>query len=245
MAARGLLAVLAIAALAMPAVAQQGERVPEPVASPADSPSFEDIHTAYLADGELQLERPGLQPLEPRTQSEMPAWLGAIGRFIADVIVFIAPLLKWILIIGVVALVVWLLWFLFGDILRTRFGREKAARDDVVRSHAEDLRPDAQTARTLLEEADELARQGRFAEAVHLLLFRSIEDIQTRRKRVVPRSMTAREIGTLSDLPDRARQALSPIIAIVERSFFGGRDVDSAGWRDARASYEHFAFGDA
>ena len=95
----------------------------------------------------------------------------------------------------------------------------------------------------MLEEADALAHAGKFAEAVHLLLFRSIEDIQTRVETGVPRSLTAREIGRLGFLPDRARTALGPIIAIVERSFFGGRDVDQAGWQTARASYEDFAFG--
>ena len=79
---------------------------------------------------------------------------------------------------------------------------------------------------------------------MHLLLFRSIEDIQTRIEIGVPRSLTAREIGKLGFLPDRARTALSPIIAIVERSFFGGRDVDESGWHTARASYEDFAFGE-
>jgi hypothetical protein len=46
-------------------------------------------------------------------------------------------------------------------------------------------------------------------------------------------------------LPDRVRNALTPIIRIVERSFFGGRDVDEAGWKQARASYHAFAFGEA
>ena len=60
----------------------------------------------------------------------------------------------------------------------------------------------------------------------------------------MPRSLTAREIGSLGYLPGRARSALGPIIAIVERSFFGGRDVDESGWQTARASYEDFAFGE-
>jgi hypothetical protein len=37
---------------------------------------------------------------------------------------------------------------------------------------------------------------------------------------------------------------LKPIITIVEHSFFGGRDVDEAGWKTARGSYEKFAFGE-
>lgn len=107
-----------------------------------------------------------------------------------------------------------------------------------------DIRPDGDRARSLLEEADALAREGKFAEAVHLLLFRSIEDVQERLEGGVPTSMTAREIAGLGSLPERARRALRPIIQIVENSFFGGRDVDAAGWQSARRSYEDFAFGD-
>ena len=60
----------------------------------------------------------------------------------------------------------------------------------------------------------------------------------------VPRSLTAREIGGLGQLPEQAKLALNPIIMIVERSFFGDRDVDAPDWKTARGSYERFAFGE-
>ena len=66
-----------------------------------------------------------------------------------------------------------------------------------------------------------------------------------RRSGGVPRSLTAREIQSLGDLTQRTREALAPIIALVERSFFGGRPVDADGWQTARASYQSFAFGEA
>ena len=55
--------------------------------------------------------------------------------------------------------------------------------------------------------------------------------------------LTAREIGGLGLLPEHAKRDLSPIIMIVERSFFGDRDVDEDGWKAARGSYQNFAFG--
>jgi hypothetical protein len=127
----------------------------------------------------------------------------------------------------------------FGKHLLHRIARGSEGDDHLV-----DLRPDAAAARSLLEEADALARQGRFAEAVHLLLFRSIEDIQERVDGGVPNSLTAREIAALGKLPARARRALAPIIQVVERSFFGGRAVEADGWQEARSSYEDFAFGE-
>ena len=231
---------LVLSAGVAPAFAQQdvaAESVDKPV-------SFEELHRAYLDDEDLQLERPGLQAREPfRPADPPPGWVQAIGEFFAGLFRAIGPFLKAIGAFIVVGLAAWLLWFLFGEAISARFGGTKKTRDTILDSHAEDLRPDAAAARSLLEEADHLAAQGKFAEAVHLLLFRSIEDIQTRKEGRLSNSLTAREIGGLADLPDRARAALSPIIRVVERSFFGGREVDSEGWQTARASYEDFAFG--
>ena len=124
-------------------------------------------------------------------------------------------------------------------------GKQKEKHADPDRSLVPNLRPEQTRARALLEDADALAAQGRFAEAVHLLLFRSIDEIQSKRSGVIGRSLTSREIGALGVLPEPVRDTLLPIIRIVERSFFGGQDVNETGWQEARASYEHFAFGAA
>ena len=93
--------------------------------------------------------------------------------------------------------------------------------------------------------ADALAKEGKFSEAVHLILFRSIEDIQSRQKQRIPTALTAREIERLEGLPERPRNALRPIISLVERSFFGGHKLDAESWASARSAYEDFAFGEA
>lgn len=224
-----------------PALAQDAAE-PAPA---ADKPmSMEELHEIYLSDSDLQFERPGRQERDPiRPPDPPPGWLRAIGNFFAALFSAIGPVLGYAGLVIVIALVGWLLWFLFGEALSARFGLGKKDKDAVLDSHAADIRPDEAAARSLLEEADHLASQGRFAEAVHLLLFRSIEDIQTQKEGRLSSALTAREIGGLSELPERARAALSPIIRVVERSFFGGRDVDSDGWQTARASYEDFAFG--
>ena len=203
-----------------------------------DLNALEAAHAELIAMSDLQLERPEADPIEFEP-SEPPGWLSSLVKLLGH----LGPLLKFIFYACIVLVLAGVLYFLFGEAMRIRFGGKKdkseGDEDDIV----PDFRPDQATARSLLEEADALAREGRFAEAVHLLLFRSIEDIQSRVEMGVPRSMTAREIGRLGYLPDRARSALGPIIAIVERSFFGGRDVDETGWQSARASYEDFAFG--
>ncbi len=250
------LAIAALALLALPAMAQ-----PADVGPHADIPVFGEIgapdtseastgletdlaavdraHAAYLTDSALQLERPErdtqIQPPPPP-----PSWLRAIGAFLES----LGPIFQAAFWLAVVLVIGGLLYFLFGEAIRLRFGGNTARKDKRQDDHLVDLRPDAAAARSLLEEADALARQGRFAEAVHLLLFRSIEDIQERVEGGVPTSLTAREIAGLGKLPERAKRALKPIIQVVERSFFGGRAVDSAGWQEARRSYEDFAFGE-
>ena len=204
-----------------------------------DLEALDIAHAAYLRNSGLQLERPEADPIELDPPPPPPNWLRSLFDFLGH----LAPLLKAVFYMAIAAALAGILYFLFGEALRIRIGKNKGKDDRAGDDIIADFRPDTSAARSLLEEADALARAGKFAEAVHLLLFRSIEDIQTRREAGVPHSLTAREIGSLGFLPERARTALGPIIAIVERSFFGGRDVDETGWQTARASYEEFAFG--
>lgn len=198
-----------------------------------------DAHEAYLRDENLQLIRPEQEDTEIEP-SAPPDWLEDFAAFIER----LAPLFQIIFWAAAVAVIAGLVYFLFGEAIRMRLGWTRKPKEKPQDDVLTDIRPDADKARSLLEEADALAREGRFAEAVHLLLFRSIEDVQERLDGGVPTSLTAREIAGLGSLPDRARRALKPIIQIVENSFFGGRVVDADGWQSARRSYEDFAFGE-
>lgn len=204
-----------------------------------DTRLVEKAHAAYLRDGSLQLTRPEQEEVEIERRAP-PRWLEAFARFI-EPLALVFRIIFWAAIVLVIG---GLLYFLFGEAVRMRLGLARKPKETPVDDVLTDIRPDADRARSLLEEADALAREGRFAEAVHLLLFRSIEDVQARLDGGVPTSLTAREIAGLGSLPDRARRALKPIIQIVENSFFGGRDVDADGWQSARRSYEDFAFGE-
>lgn len=100
-------------------------------------------------------------------------------------------------------------------------------------------------ARTLLEDADKLAAAGQFAEAVHLILFRSIEDIEGKRPDLISPALTSRDIAGLEGVPERVRRTFSDIAAVVERSFFGGRAVGAEEFAACRKAYEGFAFAEA
>ena len=208
-----------------------------------DLDMLDSAHAAYLKKADLQLERPEFDAPPPdfKPPRPPPRWLQAIFDFLGN----LGPLLQFLFWAAIVAVAAGILYFLFGEAIRVRFGKSGKGKVDNPDDVLVDLRPDAHAALSLLDEADALARAGKFAEAVHLLLFRSIDDIQQRLEGGVPRSLTAREIGGLGNLPERAKRGLGPIITIVEHSFFGGRDVDAAGWKSARDSYEQFAFGEA
>lgn len=208
-----------------------------------DIDAVDAAHAAYLEKTDLQLMRPEYDAPAPDFDPPKPPprWLKAFFDFLGS----LGPLFQVIFWAAILVVAAGVLYFLFGEAVRVRFGKSGKGKVDNPDDVLVDLRPDAHAARSLLDEADALARAGKFAEAVHLLLFRSIDDIQQRLEGGVPRSLTAREIGGLDNLPDRAKRGLGPIISIVEHSFFGGRAVDAAGWKTARDSYEQFAFGEA
>jgi hypothetical protein len=193
---------------------------------------------ALMRDASLQFRFDKAPPPPPPTH--LPAWLNAIVNGIAAVLRVLAPFLGWIFIGGIALALLAVLAFLFRETIRTRWPqlfKRKAKPPAPV-----DWRPDAAVARALLQEADKLAAAGDFAGAVRLLLHRSVEEIEGRRPRLVKPAYTAREIGALDDIPDKARATFAGIAAVVERSFFGGRGVDAEAFATCRRAYEAFAF---
>ena len=85
--------------------------------------------------------------------------------------------------------------------------------------------------------ADDLARQGRFGEAMHALLLQSLADVRRRLDEQFADSLTSREILRNTRLPSRGREPLRDIIARVERSYFGEH---AAGPQDYMACRERF-----
>lgn len=192
-----------------------------------DESRLSTAHDALLRDASFQFERAGFTPPEP------PTWL----RWIGEALQAIAPVLKWVFWIGLALLVALILFAIGREILKVRRPRAKPKPG----IEAPPWRPDAQTARDLLAEADGLAAQGMYAEATHLLLLRSVQDIERRQPRALRVSLTTREIAALKALPENARPAFAAIGRVVERSLFGGAPVQQNDFADCRRAYEAFA----
>jgi hypothetical protein len=89
-----------------------------------------------------------------------------------------------------------------------------------------------------LADAEALARVGRFAEAVHVLLLRTLQALSKRAE--VPEALTSREVlGTVSLAPP-ARAALGELVDAVEVTRFGGAPAERADYERCVAAYRAF-----
>lgn len=190
----------------------------------------------FAAAHRAMLETPGVQFDFKAAPKETPPdleWLRPILEFIGD----IAPVLQYVFWGGLILGAVLILYFIAREFLPETWFRGPKTVVPVT-----DWRPEPGKARALLEDADGLAAAGRFEEAIHLLLFRSIDDLVTRRPGAVRPAFTSRDIARLDALPAEARSAFARLAQAVERTFFGGRPAGADEFGQARADYQVFAF---
>ncbi|MBE1528437.1 hypothetical protein GGC65_002893 [Sphingopyxis sp. OAS728] len=189
-------------------------------------------YSQTIAGGEIQTAFPPPPPPPPPT----PEWLKSLFNGIGNFFEWSAPAAKPLMWIAVAALALVLLYHFVPAFAQwvdnLRFGRK--ARDDEADHIGQ---AEAGAARALLAEADALAAEGRYAEAVHLLLYRSVEDIEGRRPGLVKPAMTSRDLAEAEGLPAVARDAFSRIARAVEISLFGGRSIDAGAWQTCRGAY--------
>ena len=193
------------------------------------------------SDGDLQFAPVALPDVPPPQPTAFEAALRALIEWLADLL---APLgealgaawwwLQWVVLGALALFVLVLLVRVIGPALRARSGARGGAPE-------EEWRPDHAASLALIEDADHLAREGRFDEATHLLLQRSIGQIAAARPEWVAPSSTARELAALAALPETARAAFGVIAERVERSLFALRALGREDWEAARAAYARFA----
>ncbi|EZP50056.1 DUF4129 domain-containing protein [Sphingomonas sp. RIT328] len=207
-------------------------------------------HAALRADPSIQfaLTRPPPPP-------EPPAWLRTVARWLAElfrpIVRFLrrltglmpdapyARILLWMLLAGIAVAVISMIVVR----IRSREWRLPARRRRETTQDAVDQvwTPDEAPARAWLNAADRLAGEGRFAEAIHHLLFHSIEDIARRRPALRRPSLTSRELAAAALLPAAVRPLFAQIAGLVERSLFGGRPIGREEWQVARGAYADLA----
>lgn len=208
-------------------------------APPAVDPKVAETLARLKAEGDTQFEFSPPPPPDPPRPPSDGGWLADFFSWLARDGNGLVQALAWALI----ALLVLAILYLTVPVIRETVDRwlRRAPKDET--DDEPGWQPDHVQSRNLLAAADALAAEGRFAEAAHLLLGRSFEDIANRRPGLLKPALTARAIAHVEDLPGAVRDALSSIVAAVERSRWARRAIDAGDWQAARNSYEAFAFG--
>ncbi|MEO6717087.1 MAG: hypothetical protein ABIM50_07540 [Novosphingobium sp.] len=182
-----------------------------------------------------------LPPARNPPPPEAPEWLKKLGQWLQSLFEPLGralgvswPVLQKVLIALAILGMLFLLWRLVLEPLLERRRQPKAEA-------APEWAPVREHAVALLADADQLAAEGRFGEAAHLLLQRSINHIAEAQPDWLLPATTAREIAVLPSLPQRAREAFAVIAARVERSLYALRELDATDWQAARSAYADFA----
>jgi hypothetical protein len=216
-----------------------------PAPGPDDAARAEHAWRAMRGMDNIQFDP--VPPPPPEVPYVPPHWLKVALDALDNVLVWIndtifMPLglglarsgqviLVLVLLTGAVALA-WLAWGVLWPWWQARRARTAAMPE---------WAPAPEAALALLEDADALAAQGRYAEAVHLLLQRSVADIAAVRPDWLAPSSTAREIAALQVLPGAARTAFATMADEVERARYALRAAGLNEWQRARGAYAAFA----
>lgn len=202
----------------------------------ADADLVDPAYAETMAKEGLQTNLPEAPPPPPtpRWLEDFFDWLGdvfnAIGNFFEATGVGFTYVL-WGLAALLILFIAYRLFPGFADWINALLGRK------VDEAEPEQGLAEASAARARLADADALAAEGRYAEAVHLLLYRSVDDIAARRPGLVKPAITSRDLAGSRDLPGIARTAFARIARAVEVSLFGGQPVDANVWGECRAAY--------
>lgn len=210
---------------------------------------FAAAHEALRADPAFQYN---LRPADP--PPEQPAWLKVFFDWLGDVLEPVGRFLAWIggffpdaayarvILWTVLAVAVLVLgWAIYNRVRHGEWQLRRPRNELIsVPPDEDEWAPEQTGVRSWLEEADALGSEGRYAEAIRHLLFRSIEDIASRRPGAIRPALTSREIAASHLVPSRARELFTGIAELVERTLFGGRSAGEADWISAREAYENF-----
>ena len=123
-------------------------------------------------------------------------------------------------------------YFLIASLTGLRLGR---GREDVAVAQRPGGETESETARSDFPMADRLAREGRFGEAIHLLLLGVVAALRESRKERAGVSATVREIVRRAPLAEDAAGALGALAHASELIHFGGRTAGAERYEQCRS----------
>ncbi len=214
-------------------VAPDPTQIPDPVQAKA-------LMDQVNAQHDLQSSFAAVPPPDEKSLAfwkKVSETLNHFFQMLADLFAPLAPAMPYIF--GALALA--FIGLLLSPVVRlfitTRF--ERLFARDHLRADAP-WRPSQAAVTALLSEIDALAAKGDYDAAIHLLLVRSVADINAFRPDMVRKHSSARDIVSHPLLPEAARPAFAQIVGWVEKSYFAGIAVGKAGFDACRAAYVAF-----
>lgn len=209
-----LLPLLVCLALADPAGAQGQSAAPEDLRQKA---------LAVLEDPGYQTTLPAAGQTSPEEEPESspggadegggawPVLVPALGA--------LAPLATLVLYVLIGAAVLLILSWIVLEAVNRRRGRGPepgAQRESAEEGEAAPERG------AVLDDASRLAAEGRYGEAIHVLLLVAIRQLAERSRVTLPPSRTSRELVRLLPLGAESRETFAELVRSVELSLFGG-----------------------
>ena len=133
-----------------------------------------------------------------------------------------------------IAFLVLVLW----RVIEARRGRERPER---ARKPAPDAAPGRRALRIgPMTDVEDLARQGRFGEAIHLLLLHLFAALQRRPATAPAPAHTGREVLARTRLASQAHEALGVLVLAAEKIHFGGRPASQEDYEACLGHYRRF-----
>ncbi len=213
---------------------------PLPAPSASDLAAAKHLIAQVNAHHDIQTAFAGAPQIDKKSLEFWGHVFQAIGNFfqvVGQVFSPLAPVLPYLLYGLGILIIALLLSPVVRLFISTRF--ERLFQRHTLVADAP-WRPSRAAVAALLSEIDALADQGEYDEAVHLLLVRSVADINAFRPDLVRPHYSAREILSHPLLPEGARPAFRAIVQWVEKSYFAGLRVGKAGFDACRAAYVDF-----
>ena len=190
-----------------------------------------DVTEAVLSDADYQRALPAK---EAPQQAPPPDWLQDLMEWLLGAGDF-ANAALWVLGAG---LVIWVAVRLFQ--LRgpgsSRPGTETVPSPAGARRHVATVDRHSGPPVTLVD-ADALAAERRFGEAIHALLLHCVGEIKKRPGFAISDSLTGREIARRTVFSDDTRAAFRNLVARAEKSHFGNHPAREDDYRTCRQDY--------
>ncbi len=188
-----------------------------------------------IADGPYQTELDLAKPREAQKRNWDWSWLRDLFSFSDSM----APAVRAILYILCIAGICLILFAVFRG-LSGRF-RQNAGIAEEIDEASVTIRTRRFDGVGTLSDADALAEAGRYAEAVRVLMFRSLEFLRSGIGDALFPYLTSREILLISGLDAAERDALRRIVATEEVSHFGEARLNAEAYQICRRDFMVFS----